>query len=171
MLPNLCIPLQFALTQGNLLDNLIWTSSQSTWAMNFKNTLSSSLLKLIEMIVGQGLQSQVGRLCRIEAKVFTFPFNVPVLLYPAIGCRLPENEMGSSEESARALTLLGQVDTSAARAHLGSGRGCIGICKNWYSWSHHVSPFLWDTFSHHLPLCTTCPGRLLWTVCSFATWL
>lgn len=75
------------------------------------------------MIVGLELQSQVGRLCKIEAKLFTFPFNVPVPLYPAISCKLPENEMGSSEESARALILLGQVDTYAATAYLGSGRG------------------------------------------------
>lgn len=74
------------------------------------------------MIVGREPQSQAGRLCRIEAKVFTFPFNAPVLLYPVIGCKLPENKMGSSEESARVLILLGQVDTYAARAYLGSGR-------------------------------------------------
>ena len=37
--------------------------------------------------------------------------------------KLPENEVGSSEESARALILLGQVDTYAAEAHSGNGRG------------------------------------------------
>lgn len=63
------------------------------------------------MILGRELQSQVGRLCRIEAKAFTFPFNALVLLYPGIGCKLPPSKMGSSEESARALILLGQVVT------------------------------------------------------------
>lgn len=91
--------------------------------MNFKNNLSSSLLKLIEIILGRELQSQMGRPCGIEAEVFTFPFKAPVLLYPGTGCKLPGNEMGSSEENARARVLLGQVDTYAAKACSGSGGG------------------------------------------------
>lgn len=52
----------------------------------------------------------MGRPHGIEAEVFTSPFKAPVLLYTGIGCKLPGNEMGSSEESAKALILLGQVD-------------------------------------------------------------
>lgn len=38
--------------------------------------------------------------------------------------------------------------------------GWVGICKNWYSWSHPISSVFWDTFSNYLPHPTTCPGRL-----------
>lgn len=58
------------------------------------------------MILGRELQSQMGRPCGIEAEVFAFPFKVPILLYPGIGRKQPGNEMGSSEENARALILL-----------------------------------------------------------------
>lgn len=91
--------------------------------MNFKNNLSSSLLKIIEMVLGWELQSQVGRPCGIAAEVFSFPFSAPVLLLFGLGCRLPGKEMGSREGNARALILLGQVDTYAAKACWGSGRG------------------------------------------------
>lgn len=65
----------------------------------------------------------MGRPHGIKAEVFTAAFKAPVLLHPGIGCQLPENEMGSSEENARALILLGQVDTYAAKACSGSERG------------------------------------------------
>lgn len=90
--------------------------------MSFKNNLSSSLLKLIEIVLGRERQSQVGRPCGIEAEVFTFPFKAPLVLYPGTGCKLPGNEMGSLEENARAPVLLGQAATACSGGGRGLGR-------------------------------------------------